>query len=466
VKGDFSLVRFDPGKHFSSVLTQQGRVALDSDHNEAAAIFNHALRLLARTVIGRHGGTPEAFAIAAESQQGRLQRLTIAPGIYWVDGIPCENEGRRGKEGILPLDWTDQPDWAPTGTAAELPQGVPVLVYLDVHERFVSAEEDESLREIALAGPDTAGRSRIVWQVKVAPLDPDSPRECRASSVDESLTMKPSWDELVDLWQPIDPSTLRARVKPSEPESDPCVIPASSAYRGLENQLYRVEIQRRGQLREEGSIRGATFKWSRDNGSRTYAIRHFSGSVVTLDHLGWDDRDELEEGDIVEVDYELRRLAGRAEPLPLLRVASIDRDELAVTLEGNLDEVTDELRQSAKVLRRWDHQPPDGAPAGAFDLPIRQSGFREQEDIWLDLEDGVQVQFPSGGNYRPYDYWLVPARVAGGRVLWPEEDGEPLALSPHGVEHHYAPLAIVSVVEGEGAQASSCRCEIQPLCGD
>jgi hypothetical protein len=460
VNGDFSLIRFDPSKHFSGVLTQQGRVALDSDQNEASAIFTHSVRLLARTVIGRHGGAPDAFAIAAESAQGRLQRLTIGPGIYWVDGIPCENAGRTDAEGtIVPIDWTDQPDWAPKGTAAELPQDVPVLVYLDVHERFVSADEDDSLREIALEGPDTAGRSRIAWQVKVAALEPDSSRECRGSA--DGLMMKPSWDELVEQWQPLDGGALRARAMPAEPVTDPCVIPAASAYRGLENQLYRVEIHRRGRLAEEGSVRGATFKWSRDNGSRTYAIRHFTGSVVVLEHVGWDDRDELAEGDVVEVEYELRRLAGRSAPLPLLRVASIDRDELAVTLEGDLSEVTDGLRGGARLLRRWDHQPPDDAPEDVFDLPIMQS----RDDLWLDLEDGVQIQFPRGGNYRPGDYWLIPARVASGRVLWPEEDGEPLPRQPDGVEHHFAPLAIVSV-SADGAQASSCRCEIQPLCAD
>jgi hypothetical protein len=144
-----------------------------------------------------------------------------------------------------------------------------VLAYLDVHERFVSAEEDESLREIALEGPDTAGRSRIVWQVKVTPLDPGTSLECRGSSVDDSVTMTPSWADLVELWQPAIPGRLRARVKPSEPATDPCVIPASSAFRGLENQLYRVEIHQPGNVGEGGSIVGATFKWSRDNGSRT-----------------------------------------------------------------------------------------------------------------------------------------------------------------------------------------------------
>ena len=45
--------------------------------------------------------------------------------------------------------------------------------------------------------------------------------------------------------------------------------------------------------------------------------------------------------------------------------------------------------------------------------------------------------------YRTGDYWLIPARVATGNIEWPTKDGEPLALDPHGVKHHYTPLAIV-----------------------
>ena len=39
MKGDFSRRIYRPAKHFSSVLMQQGRVLLDSDWNEQAAIF-------------------------------------------------------------------------------------------------------------------------------------------------------------------------------------------------------------------------------------------------------------------------------------------------------------------------------------------------------------------------------------------------------------------------------------------
>jgi hypothetical protein len=33
MSGDYSRVRFDPKKHFSGVLMQQGRVQLDADWN-------------------------------------------------------------------------------------------------------------------------------------------------------------------------------------------------------------------------------------------------------------------------------------------------------------------------------------------------------------------------------------------------------------------------------------------------
>lgn len=44
-------------------------------------------------------------------------------------------------------------------------------------------------------------------------------------------------------------------------KEDVCITPPDAKYRGVENQLYRVEIHRGGKAGL------ATFKWSRDNGS-------------------------------------------------------------------------------------------------------------------------------------------------------------------------------------------------------
>ena len=38
MKGDFSRIRFNPAKQYTTVLEQQGRVALDADANEQCAI--------------------------------------------------------------------------------------------------------------------------------------------------------------------------------------------------------------------------------------------------------------------------------------------------------------------------------------------------------------------------------------------------------------------------------------------
>ena len=54
MKGDFSRNTFDPRKHFTRVLMQQGRVQLDADWNEQAAILLHYVRTLAADLIGPH----------------------------------------------------------------------------------------------------------------------------------------------------------------------------------------------------------------------------------------------------------------------------------------------------------------------------------------------------------------------------------------------------------------------------
>jgi Family of unknown function (DUF6519) len=62
---------------------------------------------------------------------------------------------------------------------------------------------------------------------------------------------------------------------------------------------------------------------------------------------------------------------------------------------------------------------------------------KPEKMVWIDLEDGVQIQFSAGGEYRTGDYWLIPARVATGNVEWPQDDDlNPQPLPPHGIEHH------------------------------
>ena len=67
------------------------------------------------------------------------------------------------------------------------------------------------------------------------------------------------------------------------------------------------------------------------------------------------------------------------------------------------------------------------------------------ETDWIDLENGIQIQFQPGGSYRTGDFWLIPARAAIGTIEWSGDPHNPDALAPFGTDHHYAPLWIVAV---------------------
>jgi hypothetical protein len=88
------------------------------------------------------------------------------------------------------------------------------------------------------------------------------------------------------------------------------------------------------------------------------------------------------------------------------------------------------------LLRRWEN---DGET-----LAHRVKPAGDQEDEWIDLENGIQIAFSDSGACRPGDYWLIPARtqVEDG-ILWPREDGQYLAQTPHSLPHFYTPLALL-----------------------
>jgi hypothetical protein len=466
VKGDFSDVRFDPTKHFSQVLQQQGRVQLDSDANEQTAILLHYLRALATDLIGPAGG-PDATA-GFEIQpsfdaKNTLVDLTIAPGRYYVDGILCELESTLNSDGNpVPISFRDQPDYR-LETDEELPD-LPFLVFLDVWERYVSAAEDDSIREVALGGPDTTGRAHVVWQVRALPVQ--SGTSCSNS--------EPSFEQLVADLQPSNRGFLRAHALQPDVSTELCLVSPEARYRGQENQLYRVEIQHSGAAWAGGNngnaSAAATFKWSRDNGSNVFPIVSVADSSVTLEYLGRDAHSDLQEGDLVEVqsddwvlgDTYQANPAQLKSPPPLLEVAAIDRDTLTVTLTDETGQgVT--LPSTGSILRRWERSA--SAAAGAAGVASDGSVLVVEDSSgtnWIALEAGVEIQFapaPSGdaNTYRSGDYWLIPARMETGDVRWPGEPGNPVPLPPQGVEHHYAPLAVAFEGDG-GVQANDCRC--------
>ena len=237
--GDFSRLTFSAANHFSAVLSQQGRVQVDADLNEADAIRRHYLHTLITDLLGPAAGPAGAdgkggFAITPAN--GKPPDLNISSGRYYVDGLLCENDPAAG------TTYWGQPDafLDPNNTADVLPDP-PYLVYLLAWERLITAAEDPAIREVALGdqAPDTTARARLVWQVRAVP----------AAAVFDQVPTEPfpvdacqklrSWFAALRGNAPM----LRARTAPADPGStDPCITPPQAGYRGLENQLYRVEV--------------------------------------------------------------------------------------------------------------------------------------------------------------------------------------------------------------------------------
>jgi Family of unknown function (DUF6519) len=449
-RGDFSRDSFDPHKHFSRVLMQQGRVQLDADWNEQAAILLHYMRTLAADLIGSHAGN--GFEIIPIIENGVLTSFTISAGHYYVDGILCENDKKydnNGKE--IKLSYYEQQDY-PIKNKKEtykIPE-FPFLVYLDVWERHISYIEDDTIREVALNGIDTTTRTKIVWQVKTSD---------KLEGATDCNDIKPTWEDLAQKWQPNNRGMLKARVeRKADNDTNPCIIHPESRYRGTENQLYRVEIHTGGTKEE-----GATFKWSRENSSIVFRWLKQSGNQLTLNMTGKDSTLGISSGQWVELTDDTHELLGKAGTL--VKVAKVEGNVLTIdqhTANGCMS-LTD-YPHNPKV-RRWDYLDKKDTKSTNTEklLPLAEDNaisIFEGEDKWLTLENGIQIQFQPGATYRTGDYWLIPARTATGNILWKQQpDGNPEALPPHGIKHHYAPLAVIIGTDNDNN--SSCRREIK-----
>ncbi|HVT57248.1 MAG TPA: DUF6519 domain-containing protein [Thermoanaerobaculia bacterium] len=450
MKGDFSRLTFDPSKRFRRVLMQQGRVQLDADWNEQAAILLYYLERLTADLIGPHGGPEgqEGFAIGVCAEGTTITDLTLGTGRYYVDGLLCENLDANAT-------YFAQPDLPRDRSQDKLPT-TSFLAYLDVWERHLTNIEDDSIREVALQGPDTATRARLVWQVRVTDQAPADKTPFPATANDATGKM---WRDWVEVWQPANRGCLKARAKLGGDPTKPCVASPDTGFRGLENQLYRVEIHSGGKAAEGG----ATFKWSRDNGSVAFPIIDLtteSGSsdiMLTLEHLGSDGRASLAPDDWVEIvddDVALGQRQGA-----LAQVATVDAERTQVTLRKPHSSKVGQDKTRHPLLRRWDYGSAAVQPAANGALAIVEG---TDEGAWLDLEDGIQVCFQpakagASHTYCSGDYWLIPARTATGSIEWPGKPDDPTALQPHGVRHHYAPLALL--VCGE---ATSLRKSFKP----
>lgn len=245
---DRARISFDPTRGYRSVVAQQGRVTLEADLNEQSSIQSEALRIETINLIGP-AGTPEPLGYEVSVASGAI---TVAPGTMYVGGW------RMISEKTVPLaqqpQWLDQP--APPAAAA----GNSVVALL-VTEQFISATEDQALREVALGGPDTAARTKLIQHFVEIPVDAS---DCVAAEgilrksllSTMGLVLHPATLELgFDATLQVDPFT-------TSQQTDPCCPPAQGGYLGADNQLVCVTVASLGN--------SPTLLWGWNNASFLY----------------------------------------------------------------------------------------------------------------------------------------------------------------------------------------------------
>jgi hypothetical protein len=451
MSGDYSRIAYESLPNYHGVLLQQGRPLTDRDWNDLVAQTNRRVQAASLDTLGQTAlstMTADAFEITGDSTTG----LKIAPGRMYVDGLLAENHGfdpltewdpqLAELHSTQPVPFDEQPylpgATTPTGTG-------PYLIYLDVWQREVTQCEDPSIGEKAL-GVDTTTRLQTIWQVKS--LDTSTSKNTSGGSISCATAIKDIPD--------FAPSAGRLTLSTGDVKDDnPCLVPPIAGYKGLENQLYRIEIH------DSGKVGTATFKWSRENASVTARVRQIKGSsTIVVDSTGKDAVLRFSEGEWIEIISDQLELTGEPGDLRMIKTGGVDDASGTFTLDTAISssfpppDADHNLDPSLNIrIRRWDqkHQIKDDKDTVQFDLDAGGNGAIKvpASNVRLHIEHGIYASFDldSGGEFHTGDYWVTAARTSDATV------DEYTRAPSRGIHHHYAKLALFT----PGSAAQDCR---------
>ena len=318
------------------------------------------------------------------------------------------------------------------GGTRDLQVGDRLVVYLEAGERHITAVEDLGLRERALGnGPDTTTRSLDLGQAKLAPAnDLDADTAIASAEAIRALRRRR-----------MPTGTLRIDTPPQLDDPDPCALPATSGYTGLDHRFYRFEVHVGGPLAD------TIIKFSPDNGSELFPL--FTLSAAEIETLA---DTALRDGDLVELLSETIELgdAGLAALDPAQ--GRFTAPERAV---GDLVRLRDLGLVANGTRRRFGLRDPNDEAIPPV-VPVDPARYgvpgpmRLKARRWHGLiapagaaapfsaviEDGLSVIL-DGGNFEPGDWWQYEARVDGDNFngAW--------RARPHGPERLFAPLALM-----------------------
>jgi hypothetical protein len=434
---DIARATFDPTRQYRTLIAQQGRVTLEADCNEGTTLQSEALRLETIDIVGPAGTPNNGYAVSSGSGPGGV---TIGPGIFYLGGWRLELDAA--------IDLSKQPDWvdAPPFTA----ERGNLIVALLLTEQSIGATEDLALREVALGGPDSAARSRLMQRFLRIATDGTS---CAAGarSVLELLD-----EDGVSIdpysYQLISSARLQAGFVLGPTNTDPCQPSAAGGYLGADNQLIRVTVTRYDANSETGRL-----LWGLNNASLLYRAAMVTPTdplTLTLNTVPVDQEHAPQKGQLVEILRTTTELgdnnfisAGQGFVTSVAQGWSPDTGEIGLT-----DDLPTDYQNTADPLfvRLWQ----------------AEVDFEAGKAVALDTTSGITVAItmsalPRHIAARPF--WHFAVRPLTPQAIYPQRYLEP--QPPDGPRQWITDLAVVSVQSPVSVWTllADCRVPFLPL---
>jgi hypothetical protein len=443
---DIAHVSYDETRDYRAVVAQQGRVTVEADDNEAWTIAREETRRELLATIGPAGTPDDGYKVlepgAATTPAFDFQ---VGLGTMYVGGVRSFRpaSGKYSEQAEW-LDRVGDPDWVAPNVPADS-QLEQELVYLSLVEREVSAVEDRALLEVALGGPDTSQRVRLVQRVKRLGTGAET---CEAAMADAEAAWAGQGLALDRQSMRLD-STARLQVSFASAGSapQPCEPEAQGGYLGADNQLIRVQVVAWDEQTGTGRL-----VWGFDNASFLYRVNLVSRRQLELQSRPPDDLHQPRAGQAVEVLRSAVRLGPNGEHMAsaagqVVTLANAYVPETRqITLPSDLPQVyADPARTPVVFLRVWEEEQPftPGTPL-ALDPPGRPTGLR------------VTLTTDGGGPFHPGDFWLLAVRPTTPDQVYPRRYLR--APQPADGPRQWAcPLAVVRWSDGVMGVLEDCR---------
>ena len=458
---DRARVTYDPKQQYRSVVMQQGRVTLEADWNEAAQITNEEIRKEALDFVGPCGTPDDGYRVVVLSVPTNPPfDFFIRSGTMYVGGMrvhlydPVQYSNQP--------DWRDygpeDPDWVDLSSFTASPAIFPTneFVYLYLREQEISAVEVPDLKDVALGGPDTAQRTRLLQRfVRVSSQGKDCVSGLTAAQAKwqtEGLFFDPDTMRLCS-W-----SRLQVGFSNQTQTPDPCQPLAQGGYLDPDNQLIRVQIS--GVDHATGNPK---FLWGFDDASFLYRINIDSNNPQNLvfQQVPVDANHQPVTGQAVEV---LRTAADLPNGGDVAATSGF-----VFTLEQNYDPDSQSITIPTGLSLPTDYTFPAQSPPNQLFLRVWQQEvvFTPGQTVALG-NTGLTVT-PQTLNNQPFhlgDCWMFAVRPATPQTVYPERyQNEP--QRPDGPRLWACPLGVISWFEEEGTLSSDCRnhmCNLVELC--